>query len=215
MKVPMSSLIGSLEYEWFKPILLADKLTPCAKQTGVQETCDRQNRRLVSILAEITYTDQNEQLVGKANSNLVWIARTEDDFLLKRQIYQYSEAELNGIAQALEQENRQGNDIRWGEDVEINTQLPPLVRGPLTIGDLICWQSAIGPSYRGGALAYKDGLKAPHTLAKNPLTGWQVKYSQQHEDFLLAKQRGMPAPFDNSVMRFAWLSTFTNQLDGR
>jgi amino acid adenylation domain-containing protein len=206
MKLPMSSLIGSLEYEWFKPILLGDKLTPSAKQTGVEETRDRQNRRLICILSETNYTNQSAELVGKANSNLVWIARTNDDFLVQRQIYQYSEAELNDIAQALEKENRQGNEILWGEDVEINTQLPPLVRGPLTIGDLICWQSAIGPSYRAGALGYKDGLKAPHTLAKNPLTGWHVKYSQQHEDFLLAKQRGMSAPFDNSVMRFAWLS---------
>ena len=207
MEVPMSSLIGSLEFEWFEPIVLDDKLTPCAKQTGVQETRDRQNRRLVSILAETTYTNQNQQLVGKANSNLVWIGRTETDFLLERQIYQYSEEELNDITHALEQENKRGNQILWGEDIEIGTKLPPLVRGPLTIGDLICWQSAIGPSYRAGSLGYKDGLKAPHTLAKNPLTGWQVKYSQQHEDFLLAKQRGMPAPFDNGAMRFAWLST--------
>jgi acyl dehydratase len=28
----------------------------------------------------------------------------------------------------------------------------------------------------------------------------------QHEDALLAHQRGMPAPFDNGVMRFAWIS---------
>jgi amino acid adenylation domain-containing protein len=206
MEIPMSSLIGSLEYEWFKPILWGDKLTPCAKQTGVEETRDRHNRRLVCILSEISYTNQQDELVGKANSNLVWIGRTEEDLLSDRQIYQYSEAELNNITQALEKESRRGEEILWGEDVEINSHLPPLVRGPLTIGDMICWQTAIGPSYRAGALGYKDGLKAPHTLAKNPVTGWQVKYSQQHEDFLMAKQRGMSAPFDNSVMRFAWLS---------
>lgn len=39
-----------------------------------------------------------------------------------------------------------------------------------------------------------------------PQVGWPVRYSQQHEDFMLTKQRGMPAPFDNSSMRAAWLS---------
>ncbi|MBW1816139.1 MAG: amino acid adenylation domain-containing protein, partial [Deltaproteobacteria bacterium] len=43
-------------------------------------------------------------------------------------------------------------------------------------------------------------------MVKNPVTGWAVKFSQQHEDFLLSPQRGMPAPFDNGVMRFAWVS---------
>jgi hypothetical protein len=38
----------------------------------------------------------------------------------------------------------------------------------------------------------------------NPVTNFPVKYSQQHEDFTLAAGRGMPAPFDNGVMRFAW-----------
>jgi amino acid adenylation domain-containing protein/FkbM family methyltransferase len=43
-------------------------------------------------------------------------------------------------------------------------------------------------------------------MVTNPLTGWKVKFSQQHEDFMLASQRGMPAPFDNGVMRFAWIT---------
>ena len=216
LTIPMSNLIGELEYEWFEPILEGNSLTPTAKQTGVYETRDRQNHRLVCILSETNYRNQKDELVGKAKSNLVWIGRQQDDLLLKRSIYQYSESELANIGQALQQESRRGNLILWGEDVELNSQLPSLVRGPLTVGDLICWQAAIGPSYRPGILGYRDGLKAPHTLAKNPVTGWSVKYSQQHEDFLLAKQRGMPAPFDNSVMRFAWLSSLlTNWMGDR
>ncbi|MGK7924086.1 MAG: MaoC family dehydratase N-terminal domain-containing protein, partial [Spirulina sp.] len=194
MDIPMSNLIGELEYEWFYPILEGDSFTPSAKQTGVYESRDRQNRRLVCILSETSYWNQKEELVGKARSNLVWMARTENDFLVNRSIYEYSQEELANISTALQQENRRSDRVLWGEDVEINTQLPPLVRGPLTVGDLICWQAAIGASYRPGALGYRDGLKAPHAMVKNPITGWSVINSQHHEDFLLAKQRGMPAP---------------------
>jgi len=38
----------------------------------------------------------------------------------------------------------------------------------------------------------------------NPATGWPVKFTHQHEDPHLTRQRGMPAPFDNGIMRFAW-----------
>ena len=39
---------------------------------------------------------------------------------------------------------------------------------------------------------------------------------QQHEDWKLSRQRGMPAPFDNGVMRFAWVSPLlTNWMGDR
>lgn len=216
MKVSMSNLIGELEYEWFHPILEGDSLQSSAKQTGLYESQDRQGRPLVCILSETSYWNQQQALVGQAKTNLVWAARKENDFLVNRAISEYSKEELARICEALEQENRRGNCVLWGEEVEIGTKLPPLVRGPLTVGDLICWQAAIGPSYRPGSLGYRDTLKSPHTTIKNPITGWSIKNSQHHEDFLLAKQRGMPAPFDNGVMRFAWLSPLlTNWMGDR
>jgi amino acid adenylation domain-containing protein len=41
----------------------------------------------------------------------------------------------------------------------------------------------------------------------HPVFSWPVKTSQQHEDPLLCRQRGLPGPFDNGVMRFAYAST--------
>ncbi len=216
MKLSMSQLIGELEYQWFHPILAGDTLRPESEQTGVYESQDRQGHRLVCILSETRYWNKNNELVGKAESNLVWIERTPEDLLIERKTYQYSEAEITQIQNALNQEIRTGNQALWGEEIEVGQELPVFVRGPLTVGDLICWQAAIGPSYRPGKLGYFDGLKSPHTLAQNPVTGWSVKNSQQHEDFLMAQQRGMPAPFDNSVMRFAWLSPLlTNWMGDR
>jgi hypothetical protein len=107
------------------------------------------------------------------------------------------------------------DQIRFGDGIEVGTELPQLVRGPLTLGDMICWQTAIGPSYRAGPAGYRDALAAPHTLVRNPVTGWQVKNSQEHEDFLLASNRGMPAPFDNGLMRFATLSPLLTNWMGK
>ncbi|MGH6678270.1 MAG: hypothetical protein ACREDL_04855, partial [Bradyrhizobium sp.] len=90
--------------------------------------------------------------------------------------------------------------------VEVGSALPEIVRGPLTIGDLVAWNAAIGPSYKAGSWGYLDLTRSMHTAMFNPVTGFPVKYSQQHEDFNLAAGRGMPAPFDNGVMRFAWVA---------
>jgi acyl dehydratase len=206
MEVPLSNLIGDLEFQWYSPIFLGDSFRASAKITGIFESKDRGGRRLVYILSETNYWNQHDVMVGKALGTIVRYALAENDLLLNRSIYQYTEEELKYIGEAQECEYRRGQGS-WGlEDFEIGQNLPTLVRGPLTVGDLICWQAGIGPSYRPGALGYTDNLKAPHNAVTNPVTRWPVKYSQQHEDFLLSSQRGMPAPFDNGVMRFAWIS---------
>lgn len=48
----------------------------------------------------------------------------------------------------------------------------------------------------------------------DPVTGWPIKYMLQREDVNLAHQRGMPAPFDNGVMRFAWISPLVTSWKG-
>jgi len=206
MEVPLSSLIGELECRWFRPILEGDEIKATAKQLGVFESRNRQGRRLVNILAEIGYRNQRDELVARAESLMVRVAQRDTELLTDHAIYQYSDDELHLIKKALESETRTGSNLLDDMQTEVGYRLEPLVRGPLTVGDLVCWQAAIGPSYRPGALGYRDGLAQPHTVTVNPLTGWPVKYSQQHEDGLLSRQRGMPAPFDNTVMRWAWVS---------
>lgn len=206
MEVPLSNLIGDLEFQWYSPIFLGDSFRAAAKITGIHESKDRGGRRLIYIFSETCYWNQHDVMIGKALGTMVRYALAENDLLLNRSIYQYTEEELKRIGGAQACEYRRGQAVWSTEELEIGQELPTLVRGPLTVGDLICWQAGIGPSYRGGALGYVDTLKAPHNAVKNPVTQWPVKYSQQHEDFLLASQRGMPAPFDNGVMRLAWIS---------
>jgi hypothetical protein len=116
----------------------------------------------------------------------------------------YAKEDLDRLEAAWRNEYRRGAEPLYVEDVEVGAELPSILRGPLTIGDLVAWNAGIGPSYKAGRWGYLDLTNAMHTAMVNPATGFPVKYSQQHEDFNMAAGRGMPAPFDNGVMRFAW-----------
>ncbi len=70
----------------------------------------------------------------------------------------------------------------------------------------MAWNAAVGPSYKAGRWGFLEVLKAPHAVSRNPVLNFPVKYSQQHEDSNIAAGRGMPAPFDNGVMRMAWVA---------
>ncbi len=206
MAAPLSSLIGGVEYEWQLPILAGDGLRAKSVQKEMYEKKSKTGKRLIFIISECTYWNQRDEVVAKATGTMIRATQVGTELLFERPIHKYSAQELVDLENAAKAEKRAGNQILYWEDVHAGQDIPPIVRGPLTIGDMICWNAALGPSYKAGRLGYLDLLKSPHAAVPHPLTGWKVKYSQQHEDFNLASQRGMPGPFDNGVMRFAWVA---------
>lgn len=205
LKAPLASLIGGVEYEWKERIFVGNRLTPEPRQKEFFEKRNKDGRRLNFVLSDIAYRNQDEVLVGRATATMIMATQIGTRVMLDHEIPHYGEDEIARLAAAWRAEPRRGAAPRHIEDVRVGEEVPAILRGPLTIGDMVAWNAAIGPSYKAGRWGYLDLAKAMHSAMFNPLTGFPVKYSQQHEDFNLAAGRGMPAPFDNGVMRFAWV----------
>jgi acyl dehydratase len=204
MKAPLSSLIGGVEYEWFLPIRVGDRLRAASVQKDFYEKRNSAGRRLNFVISEITVSNQRDEVVARGTGTMIMAEQVGEELMFERPIHRYGEAELAEIERAYRAERRTGAGPLHFEDVEVGQEIPPIVRGPLTIGDMVCWNAGIGPSYKAGRWGYLDLQRSPHAAAFNRVIGFPVKYSQQHEDFNLAAGRGMPGPFDNGVMRFAW-----------
>ena len=106
--VPLSSLIGELACTWFMPILEGDELRGSARQLEVFESRNRQGRRLVNILAEVSYENQRGEVVARAESLMVRVEQRDTELLTDRSIYKYTDDELQVIKKALESETRFG-----------------------------------------------------------------------------------------------------------
>ncbi len=204
MKAPLASLIGGVECAWLKPVFVGDRLRATATQKDFYEKRSRDGRRLNFVISEIAYFNQDDDAVATATGTMIMATQSGREVMFERPIHRLGDDELAGLEAAFRAETRSGGDGPRLEDVEVGQAIPPIRRGPLTIGDMVCWNAAIGPSYKAGRWGYLDLQNAPHVAALNPATNFPVKYSQQHEDFNLAAGRGMPGPFDNGVMRFAW-----------
>ena len=211
---PLYNIISEIEYNWYIPILDRDIITARSIQKEAYTSIDKNKNKNITIVSECIYWNQKGRIVSTAKGVLVKILQEKDKLFTDRKPYTYSDEELERIYdQYNEERNDTKNKIRDASKLDAGTDLNDFVRGPLTIGDMICWNAGAGPSYRGGGLGYFDLLKNPHNKTVNPITGWPVKYSQQHEDVVLASQRGMPAPFDNGVMRFSQIASgFRNML---
>ena len=208
MEAPLSSLIGGVEFEWEKPIPLGTKLRAESIQKDSYVKTNKAGRRLIFIISECTYWDEEDEVVARGTGTMIRTLQEGNALLYERPIKQYGEAEFQEIENAYEAEERKGGEKRRFADVSVGDELPPMLRGPLTIGDMVAWNAGNGPSYKAGRRGYLDLKKAPHNAVLIPQIGIKVKNSQQHEDFNLASGRGMPGPFDNGVMRFAWVSPF-------
>ena len=206
MKAPLASLIGGVSCEWYRRIVVGDRLRAVSKQGDFYEKKNKEGRRLNFVISEITYLDAADKPVGKANGTMIMATQVGDTVMLKRPLSRLTDEALAGLEQTFRAESRTGSKPIFAEDVAVGGAIPSLTRGPLTIGDLVAWNAAIGPSYKAGRWGYLDLKKAPHAVSHNKAMNFPVKYSQQHEDFNLAAGRGMPGPFDNGVMRFAWVA---------
>jgi amino acid adenylation domain-containing protein len=203
---PLSSLIVELGFKWDEPIVEGDSLTGTARQIDAIESRDKNGIPLALISSEVEYRNGQNILVGRASAMIARAVQMGDHLRLARDIYEYDPDELLVIGEAQRKESRRGNCSFERNELSPGDEIPTLVRGPLSIGDMIGWLSATGPAYRPGSPGYRDTLVAPHSAIPHPLTGWPTHKAQHHEDHLLASLRGMPAPFDHGVMRFAWIT---------
>ncbi len=204
MKAPLASLIGGVAYEWFRPIYVSDRLHAISEQEKFFEKVNKQGRRLNFIISKISYLDEKDELVGQATGTTIMATQVGDVVMFERPIHRLSDEELTNLEKTFRAERRTGSDMLYFEDVEVGQKIPSMVRGPLTIGDMVAWNAGMGPSYKAGRWGFLEALKSPHAISHNPVLNFPVKYSQQHEDANIAAGRGMPGPFDNGVMRFAW-----------
>jgi len=206
LDVPLISLLRDIEYSWEHRIYAGEEVQSSTEQGEVREVVDSAGNRKICIDAHTSYWNSRGQMLGRARSTVVRMQSQGRLQVEDWSIHRYSPEELERITAGIHSEVRTGSRLLSENEFAPGARLPSIVRGPLTIGDLVCWHSGVGPSYRPGPLGYRDTLKTPQFRVRNPITGWPIKYMLQHEDAHLAHQRGMPAPFDNGVMRFAWVS---------
>ena len=120
----------------------------------------------------------------------------------------YSSEDIKCIDESYETENRRGAATRHWEDVEIGEELPTLVKGPITITDMINWSAGIGLAmqYHGAhRLAYQWRKAHPRAYVPNP-HGVPDMIESVHWDDDMARRTGNPYAYDYGEQRIAWLT---------
>ena len=226
MAAPLSSFVGGIGFAWHAPLRLGDALEAEAVLADVTDK-RRHGRRYVLLDSEVVYRRGGDR-VATAEATLVRIGppadgdgpddddTDSDDPVADADVPSYDDAALADLAAAYDAEFERLADgpPPTPDDVAVGDALPGLVRGPLTVGDLVAWQAGATPTYGAGPFNYRRARRAPHAVVVNDRTGWPHAAAQRHDDPWLARQRGVGLPFANGDMMTAWAAPLVTHWQG-
>lgn len=119
----------------------------------------------------------------------------------------YTDEDLDRFDALYGAEAVRGPTPRLARDVQVGDQLGPIVKGPLSVTDIICWHTGTGMGdYGVGALkiGYQNRRRVPKFYQRNELGFWDAA-QRCHWDQGWAERLGHPAPYDYGLMRTNWM----------
>jgi acyl dehydratase len=119
----------------------------------------------------------------------------------------YTDAQIDEIEAQYEREQARGAEPRWWEDTEVGDAVGPMVKGPLTVTDMICWHAGMGMGLYGVKplrLGAQNRRRIPRFFHRDPQNVPDVM-QRVHWDPEFARKSGNPTTFDYGRMRETWL----------
>jgi acyl dehydratase len=121
--------------------------------------------------------------------------------------YVYTDEEIARIEEQVLAERCRGAQPRWWEDVAVGDIVGPLVKGPLTVTDIVCWHVGMGMGlYKIGPLrlGVHNRRRIPRFYHRDEFNVPDVM-QRVHWDPEFARRSGNPTTFDYGRMRETWL----------
>ena len=205
--------------EWYKPIFEGDRLdsSGCIDDISVKPSRFAGQTALQGV--KIDYTNQNSDLVCTARH---WNIRTERSEARKRsnerniERQTYTPDQIRGLENEMFREITRGDHARSWDDVDVGEVLQPVVKGPLTVTDMVGYMRSGFGGVAGGFFMYTHAIgsgfrrRHPHAVIQNE-AGIPDSPEAVHWDDYLAQRSGLGGAYDMGPQRIAWLSqTVTN-----
>jgi acyl dehydratase len=121
--------------------------------------------------------------------------------------YVYTDEEIAAIEAAVLAERPRGAVPRYWEDVSAGDSIGPLVKGPLTVTDIVCWHVGVGMGLYGVrplGLGVRNRQRVKGFYHRDE-RGVPDVMQRVHWDPEFARRSGNPMAFDYGRMREFWL----------
>ena len=201
-------MYGGTRWEWYRPVRHGERVLTKVKLLDAVEKRGSKARAFIVQTGESLYFDEAGGLIARALGSTARTPRAKAEGGLRyepRAAHRYSAAELDAIAADIAAEEVRGPVPRVWRDVAVGDELRPVVKGPLTVTDMICWYGGAGHTYKAHAMAEKHRRRHPADAFRNSETGAQDSAARGHTEERMARDVGMPGGYDVGPQRISWL----------
>jgi acyl dehydratase len=207
------------DWELFRHIRPGDRITAIERVVGIDVKESKFSGRLVLQYVEATYSNQRGEMVARALGTCTRHERkaARDAGKYKDvKPYEYTADEFAALDEAIlkEDERIRGPHMRYFEDVNEGDELPPIVRGPLSLMDTMGFLVGCGRGHTH-VIVLKSAVKHPGHFFRNPEAGGGIEYTGiGHHRESVAKEVGVPGTYDYGPQRSSWLASLVTNWMG-
>jgi acyl dehydratase len=196
--------------EWWAPLRAGHRIRRRDALVGVHDKQSEFAGRAIHEWTGQTFATDDGQLLAGQYKMMI---RTERKKARERKKYAqiephvYTDAEIEDIEAQVLAERRRGAQPRYWEDVQLGEPIDQLVKGPLTVTDMVCWHVGMGMglyNIRPLELGVANRRRIPRFYHRDELNVPDVM-QRVHWDPEFARRSGNPATFDYGRMRETWL----------
>jgi len=198
------------DWRFFRPIPHDQRINVHVWLDEIHEQPSKLAGKSLATYFSTVFFTPDEELLAHARSVTFRVERGatrergKEEKLLE--VKTWTDEELRAIEDAYSQEKPRGAEPRFWEDVQEGEALPPIIKGPLCMSDMIAFYAGamVAPTPAHG-LAIKDYKRHPNWWFRNPENGGLEPIIRVHENVAAARAAGVPAPYDVGVQRQSWL----------
>jgi hypothetical protein len=200
------------DWEIFRNLRPGDRVGAEERVVGVDVRDSEFSGRLVIQFVEAHFVNQRDELIARV---LGWCTRHERKAARDKGKYkditkhEYTDEAHDAIDKAVLDEDAHicGRNIRYWEDVQVGDELPPIVRGPLSMMDTMGFLVGCGRGHTHG-VQLKAAVRHPSHFFRNPEAGGGVEYTGiGHHRESVAKDVGVPGIYDYGPQRSSWVAS--------
>jgi acyl dehydratase len=196
--------------EWWSPLRADRRIDRRNALVAVNEKPSDFGGRSVHEWVANVFADREGQLLSGQYRLMI---RTEREKARERgknlgvTVQTWSEEEIAEIDARYLAEAARGAEPRWFEDVEVGDPITPMIKGPLTVTDMIVWHTGMGMGLYGVAalrLAAQNRKRMPRFFHRDE-NGVPDVMQRLHWDPAFAQKAGNPTVHDYGRMRETWV----------
>lgn len=197
-------------WQWYRPLYPGDRIFSFAGEESVDvKESEFAGRSVVQVRRDVAINQRGE-VVGVYRILRILTerkaARDKGKYADVEPAH-YTDADYERIDSIYESEGARGSEKRYWEDVQIGDQLPPMVKGPLTVTEIIAFHAGgygfVPYGLRSSRVGYKNRRRIAPFYVRNEQGIWDVA-QRLHWDSAWAKGIGNPMAYDYGVLRQAW-----------